>query len=84
WTEYFQAYAWGERDGATDDDIAAAGKEMEAAARRLAITPHQSLQDIAAKAQFVIYVEAEGGRLSTAESDVRASVLAAVLAMATA
>ncbi|WP_206664776.1 hypothetical protein, partial [Dankookia rubra] len=37
WTEYFQAYAWGERDGATDDDIAAAGKEMEAAARRLAI-----------------------------------------------
>ena len=83
WTEYFQAYAKGEHACATDAVIGAAGEVMEAAASRLALTPHQSLQDIAAKAQFVIYVEVEGGGLSTAENDVRASVLAAVVALAT-
>ena len=84
WTEYFQAYTKGERAGATDAVIGAAGKVMGAAASRLALTPHRSLQDIATKALFVIHAQNEIGGLTSAEDDVRASVLAAVLAMATA
>ena len=82
WTEYFQAYAKGERDGATDEDIGAAGEVMEAAASRLALIPHGSPRDIAAKARLVIYVQDEIGGLTSAEKEIRASALAAVLAMA--
>ena len=78
---YFRAFTTGEDGGATDETIGTAGEEMEATARRLAITPHGSLRDIAAKAQLVLYVQDEIGGLTSAEDAVRVSVLAAVLAM---
>ena len=82
WAAYFRAFTTGEDGGATDETIGTVGEEMEAAAHRLAITPHRSLHDLAAKAQLVLYVQDEIGGLTSAEDEVRASVLAAVLAAA--
>lgn len=82
WTDYFQAYAIGMRRNASDDAIDKSAKGMEAAACRLATTPHRSLQDIAAKAQLVLYAQNDDGSASFAENDIRTSVLAAVVALA--
>ena len=82
WAAYFRAFTRGESGGATDEIISAAGEEMEAAARCLALTPHRSLRDIAAKARLVIYVQDEIGGLTSAEKEVRASVPAAMVMMA--
>ena len=83
WTEYFQAFEKTGSAGTSDDDRDILVKEMDVAALRLAVTPCQTLYDIAAKAQLVIYAQTVIAGLTRAEKAVRASVLNAVVAMAT-
>ena len=81
WTAYFQAFARGESDGASDAVTDIAVQEMAVAASQLAAMPCRSLPDLAAKAQLVLYAQDEIGGLTSAEDAVRTSVLAAVLVM---
>ncbi len=82
WDDYFQARSMGDSDAASDAVTDVACEEMNAAARRLSAARCRSLVDIAAKALFVIHAREETGELTTAESEVLASVPTDALALA--